>query len=391
MRITWDKQNVDKLVRLLKKSESLDSAILKTKSVFGGTVSSNTIRRVLKDKTDGLTVEETLNEKAGRAGIDEFVQLVKNSKKGKGFLSFETVCNKLNKTPKEVRTLIKIAEDKGYRFNVNEDKIAVDSSAILFELEEVKVPAARLPNRVKTLTIGIISDTHFGSRAAHPEYVKDFVNKAYTEYGVRTMLHCGDITAGNDVYRGQIAELDCWACDEQCDEAVKHLPKLDGLNYYMILGNHDVAFVKKAGVDPGKIMAGKRSDFTIVGHLSGKVILKPDNVIIEMLHMKSSAHARSYVLEKYMTRSIFKGNLPHVILEGHRHTAGYFALNGVQCLLVPCFEDRNMFIKYNGFVPEIGGTILTLELDDTGTVTGCTPKFIYYNSERDIPVEVYEK
>ena len=391
MRIKWTEKNVEKLVRLLKKSESIQSALSKTESVFGRNLSVDAIRRVLKDKTEGLELEGLINEKAKQKGIDEFVTVLKNSKKGKGFQTIESLCDKLGKTPKQIKDLIKIAEGKGYRFKINTDRIAVDDNETYFDIEEVTEPATNLPNRKKSIKIGIISDTHFGSRAALSSCVKDFVEKAYYEHGIRTLLHCGDIVAGNGVYKGQVAELSYWACDEQCDAAMSGLPELEGLNYYAILGNHDVDFIKKAGVDPGRIITKSRKDIKIVGHLKGKVILKPENIVIEMLHVKSNAHARSYVLEKYMTRSIFKGDLPHVILEGHRHTAGYFSLNGVQCLLVPCFEDRNMFVKYFGFVPEIGGTILNLELDDKGTVTGCIPQFIFYDCEKDIPVVVEGK
>jgi predicted phosphodiesterase len=388
MKIRWTQKNVEKLIKLLKKSNSIEEAVLRTQQIFGRVVTSETIKRVLKEKSE-LSIPDLLNERAAQQGIDEFVSILKNSKKGKGFLTLEDLCNRLDKTPNDVRKLIKIAENKGYKFKIGSERIVVDNKEEeVFDLTEVQETATKLPNRTKTIKIGIISDTHFGSKAALTACVKDFIHKAYDEHGIRTILHCGDILAGNGVYKGQMAELSYWACDDQCDAAIEGMPKLDGLNYYAILGNHDVDFIKKVGVDPGRKLSKSRDDIHIVGQLKGKVILRPENIIIEMLHIKSSAHARSYVLEKYMTRAIFKGDLPHVILEGHRHTAGYFALNGVQCLLVPCFEDRNMFVKYHGFVPEVGGTILTLELDENNTIVGCTPQFIFYNSEQDIPVSV---
>jgi predicted phosphodiesterase len=234
----------------------------------------------------------------------------------------------------------------------------------------------------RILKFGIISDTHYGSKAATVDLINHFVNSAYNE-GVRRIIHGGDITTGNSVYKGQVSELSHWGCHAQCLEVCKNLPTKPDLKYFAILGNHDMNFVKEAGVDPGLILEDMRSDIKIFGHIKGRIILQPGDISIEVIHIKSNAHARSYALEKHLSKSIYKGSLPHMVLAGHLHRAGYFPMNGVHCFMLPCFEDENLFVKYHDFVPEVGGIIVTLELTEDNQIISCFPKFMFYNTRKD--------
>ena len=227
----------------------------------------------------------------------------------------------------------------------------------------------------------MISDTHLGSSAALEEEVKHFINMAYDEYGIRTIFHGGDITTGNSVYRAQVSELDFWGCQQQCERVAEVFPERDGLTYYGILGNHDINFRKTAGIDMGYILHSLRKDIIILGELKSTFML--DSLRVELLHIKSHAHAKSYALEKHIARTVSKGNHPDVILAGHRHVGAYFMSNGIHAFMLPCFEDSNLFVKYNDFVPSIGGIIIEFVFNEDGQVISCIPNFKIYNPKQD--------
>lgn len=371
----WDSKSVEVAVDILRKSASPDSALKQINKMFKEDISWNALRKVLL-KRKQLSPKSILNQENQTEEMDCIINHLNNKSK-KNNKSLEGLCNFFNKSPQYIKNLLDQAAQLGYKFDLVEDKILLNKKIDL-ETRESDVSSFSI-NR--TIKLGIISDTHFGSQAACPEYISHFINTAYAE-GVRKIVHGGDILTGNSVYRRQVAELSHWGCHNQCLEACKGLPQKKDLEYYVLLGNHDMDFVTTAGVDPGLILESMRPDIKVIGHIKGNIKLQPENILIEVVHIKSSAHARSYPLEKHLAKSVSKGFLPDIVLAGHRHCSGYFPVNGVQCFMLPCFEDENIFVKYHDFVPEVGGLILTLGLNAENKIISCSPEFRYYNTKR---------
>ena len=371
----WDSKTVEISVAILRKSTSPSNAVKALSKEFGEEVTWNALRKALL-KHKQISPKDVLNQENQTAEIDCIVNHLKNKSK-KNNKSLEGLCNFFNKSPQYIKNLLSQATTLGYKFDIIEDKIILDKK-INLDARESDISSFSID---RTIKLGILSDTHFGSKAACPEYISHFVETAYAE-GVRKFVHGGDILTGNSVYRRQESELSHWGCHSQCLEACKGLPQKKDLEYYVLLGNHDMDFVTSAGVDPGLILESMRPDIKIIGHLKGNIRLQPENILIEVVHIKSSAHARSYPLEKHLMKAVSKGFLPDVVLAGHRHCSGYFPVNGVQCFMLPCFEDENIFVKYHDFVPEVGGLILTLGLNADNKIISCSPEFRYYNTKR---------
>jgi predicted phosphodiesterase len=295
------------------------------------------------------------------------------------------LCDLMNMAPSKVEGLVNEAIAYGYRVKISDDRFSVNKE--LETPQDAPSTEVIIPKVAKsTVRLGIISDTHFGSKTCLREEIKNFVDTAYNDYGVRTMLHCGDIFAGIEVYHGQEAEVSHWGCDAQLSDAVENLPKKDGLEYYGILGNHDVSYVKRAGVDIGDRFARLRPDYHHLGELKERLIV--NGIDIELIHLKSSAHARSYSLEKHIYQSISKINHPDVVLCGHRHTNGYFEIQGVHTLLIPCFEYASIHLKYCDFVPSIGGVIMDFILDDDDKLIRVSPTFFLYKAEKIVGTSI---
>lgn len=369
----WDSKSIEVAIDILHKSSSPDVALKQINKVFKEDISWNALRKALL-KAKQVSPKDLLNYSNRTDEIEEIVNHLNNKKKSCN-KSLEGLCNFFNKSPQYIKNLLDKATDLGYKFDFVEDKILLDK-AVNNETQNLKVPISI--SNTRTIKFGVISDTHFGSKAARPDLIADFVDFAY-EQGVRDILHGGDIVTGNSVYKGQVAELSHWGCHAQCLEACKGLPQKKDLKYYGILGNHDLAFVKSAGVDPGLILESMRPDIKIIGHIKGNITLTPENILIELVHIKSNAYSLSYPLEKHLAKAVSKGFLPDMILAGHLHRSGFFTLNGIQGFVLPCFEDENIFVKYHDFVPVIGGVIITLKLDSNNKIIECIPHFKYYN------------
>lgn len=388
----WTKERINELKELFKTVSTVEDGLEKASRKYQKNITSDSFRSALRrngevGELENLVSPDSKNKipKDDIPDIDSFISLINRSKHKSTLVSFRKVCNKLDISPKKAETLIKKARELGYAVEVENDSLYIKKEKkVQDSIPKIKIKK----DKSKRFKFGVISDTHAGSAAALPEVVKDFVNYAYKDHGVRLMLHGGDILTGNSVYRGQIAELDMWGCKQQCEGASEMLPQLDDLKYYAILGNHDVNFVKSAGVDPGYILNSMRPDIIILGSIKATFEIAPYGLMVELAHIKSSAHAKSYALEKHIAKNISKGTSVDMIFAGHRHTAGYWMLNDIHSFMCPCFENANFFVKYNDFVPSVGGIIVDVELNSEGRITKCVPEFRMYDVEKDTHIVI---
>lgn len=380
-RFLWDNEKFHIVATEFSKSKSINEALRKVKTVLGRSFTYKALSRAFNrfgHACPGILLQKISKyerpvDTYGDKSLDEFIQFT-NKKK----YSFSELCNLLDISPRRLEEFIEKAKEMGYVLNVSNERVAINKEIKnQNKLSNVKIPI-REGSKIR---FGVISDTHFGSKAALPEYVTDFVNSAYKNYGVRTIIHCGDILTGDSVFKSQVAELDKWGLQSQCDCASNALPKLKDLNYYMLLGNHDVDFIKQAGIDPGFVLESIRSDFHALGTLKSMFTIENTGINVEVLHIKSKAHAKSYALEKHIAKTVSKQHCPDIIFCGHLHTSSYFILNNIHCFMVPCFEDANLFVDYNDFVPSIGGIVVEITVNKNNEIVQCIPIFDLYNQK----------
>lgn len=371
----WTEAYINKAIDILKKHQTLLEALDEMKKKFDISVTHSGLSGAIKAKF-GVTPKQFLaTGKIHVTGNSEIVSklitLIK-VKKNKN-LSFRELCDEFDLSPAKMDNILAEAKDLGYNIDLSDDGFFLNRDC---EVQKVSQKVFAPNISANHFRIAVISDTHLGSDVALVDELQHFVNRAYDDFDVRTILHCGDLLAGEQVYKGQVAELNHWGCAKQCNALSAALPKRKDLQYFAILGNHDVSFTKIAGIDVGRILEASRPDLHCVGALSQRIIL--NGVEIELAHIKSSAHARSYSLEKHIYRTLALNNHMQVAFCGHRHTNGYFEIQGVHTFLVPCFEDANMFVKYNDFNPSVGGIIVDFFVDDQNNITSISPRFLLY-------------
>jgi predicted phosphodiesterase len=283
--------------------------------------------------------------------------------------TLEEVANHLDVSPHRARQLVAQAQKQGLHLQVSEAglgfHIPVD--------ERVKV--VPIPATVgETQRVAVISDLHYGSKYCLRDRITDFVTYAYKERGVREILVPGDMLDGS--YRHGKFEVSHVGLEEQTRDMIENLPRLPGLTYHMISGNHDFTFTNDAGVNVCEfiVRAGRsagRKDLFAYGDRGA--FLKIRGALVHMWHpLKGMGYAMSYPLQKQVEK-YSSGEKPDILLAGHWHVHGYFRARGVRAIACPTFQGGgSAFGRALGGSPDIGGLVLSWDLTEHGTLRNFT-------------------
>jgi len=224
--------------------------------------------------------------------------------------------------------------------------------------------------------IGMISDTHLGSKCQQLTYLHDFYEVA-DSLGVTNIYNAGDITDGDGtVYRGHRQEIFLNGHDEYIDYVAKHYPYKPNISTHFILGNHDYSFFKTAGINIGPPIEHRRPDMKYCGELGAYIQLQTDCKFYMHHPTGGRAYSLSYNPQKFAQN--FQPHLkPNIYLVGHYHGKGWFgAGRNIEVFLGMCFQSQTTLFKAKGWVPDIGGMIVDLQFENgqlQGFRTICIP------------------
>jgi predicted phosphodiesterase len=300
-------------------------------------------------------------------------------------VSIEFLADALDVSPKRAREAVDILRQDGFRI--------VDDSGAPGSIRLEKLPPAtptvtRLALAGDEVTIGIVSDTHLGSREeALPELLA--VYEEFEARGIDTVLHAGDLTAGIGIYRGQQANglaHGMGTYNAQVDYATEVYPQIDGITTYMIAGNHDIeGEAGRVGFDPVQAVCHRRKDIIYCGAYHGSLEL-PNGAHATMVHGRGGGgYAISYKPQRYV-EGLPPGRKPALLVFGHYHVSGFFRHRQVTCLLAGCFEWQTDLLVRLGLQPDVGAWIVTLRLGDDGSVVGIKPEWLGFYAGRKVPM-----
>ena len=214
--------------------------------------------------------------------------------------------------------------------------------------------------------IGLFSCTHFGSVYSADAERRQFYDLCVKE-GVEHLYGCGDVTAGNNVYRGQLRDLrnGCITADSQATLAADDFASA-GLPIDFILGNHDDKWLKDFGFDVGKAIekaaAGSKHPVKYLGSGGARVTLgKKTNspCVLDLLHPGGgTAYALSYRLQK-IVESYTGGDKPHIVAVGHFHKAEEIPhLRNMMAIQPGCFEWQTPFMRSRAIEAHVAGCVV---------------------------------
>ena len=233
-----------------------------------------------------------------------------------------------------------------------------------------------------TLKFAIMGDTQFGSKYSQITYLHEFYDLCVKE-GITTVYHTGDITDGLKMRAGHEYELYLTSADEMRDDVAANYPKRDGITTYFITGNHDASIYKHIGYDIGQAIANLRDDLVYLGRDCAVIDLTP-KCKLELRHpWDGTAYAISYKMQK-MIEAMEADSKPNILAVGHYHKAEYLFYRNVHALQTGCFQGQTPFTRGKGISVWMGGWIVTVRLDDEGSIIGLAPEFIpFYKSATD--------
>jgi len=170
----------------------------------------------------------------------------------------------------------------------------------------------------------------------------------------------------------------CHECCTQLTALDWLLPRLDGLAYYAIGGNHDYSFLKSVGYNIVAAFAVAREDVTYLGFDVADVPIT-DQVDVLLYHPSGGVpYALSYRLQKGMEQIAFEelstvaksGENPkmRLVMAGHLHVSMTMQRGPIMGMQCGCFEGQTNYLKRKMLFPSIGGYVVEMWLTDAGLI-----------------------
>lgn len=295
--------------------------------------------------------------------------------------TFEQLCDAMDMSPSATRELIKRAKDAGIAVKFGHGHVGIG-----FEENDETHDAGPPPTVGDLFKVGVISDLHLGSKYCLRKEITDCVNRIH-KAGARDILVPGDLLDG--CYRHGEFELKYSGLEDQTQDLIRTLPRLRGLRYHAISGNHDYTFTEKTGVDVGAYITGQfarvgRNDIKFYGDRAAT--LRIGGTTVRMLHpMGSCSYAVSYKLAKFV-EAFSSAEKPGVLLVGHYHRSCYIYTRGVHTIACPTMQGPgSAFGKSLGLGPQaIGGLLLSWRLTKFQTLREFNIRAInYFKHEKE--------
>lgn len=231
-----------------------------------------------------------------------------------------------------------------------------------------------------TVRVGVLSDTHLGSRTQQISHVRDFYKYADAR-GVQAFLHAGDIVDGLHVHRDAVYRQFAHGFDAQLGYAAKEYPLSQNGPTYFIEGNHDLWYYGNAGASAGLWLAEKRNDLIYLGDYEAFVDIGRLRMMLRHGMKGGGSYALSYKLQKMVEQMHPEERATtHVVLSGHYHSTCYIGrYQGVFAWMLGCFQARTRYER--GPVakhPQIAALVLEIEFTRDMKVWNIRPDEKYY-------------
>ena len=317
--------------------------------------------------------------------------------------NLEDIANKFDVSPKRIREKLDEMEIMGYALVIGKGSYAIITSTV----PQVAPPEIRIADlQGKTFNIGVASDWQAGSKWAQPTALNQFIKYAYEEYDVRHMMVPGDPTDGAYVYgprhidnlipqcRPQ-SRKHCWTTAlAQVDLVDFYAPKMPGMMYYMMGGNHDRSLISNSGMDPIRMICERRDDMHYGGYDVWSIRLTEKSYVRLVHPTGGPAYARSYKLQKGIENLAFEAlaeamreempPMTSILVMAHYHLTNHAPEPPLHGVLAGCFQGQTPYLKVKNLKPHIAGLILEVEFSKYGKLSQVADRPIFFDEiQRD--------
>lgn len=230
----------------------------------------------------------------------------------------------------------------------------------------------------KTITFGLIGDTHINSKYTQLTYLHKFYDICASR-GIADIYHTGDIDEGEQMRMGHQYECYTQGADDHVSEIIKNYPRREGIMTHFITGNHDASLIKRCGMNIGKAISKERPDMDYLGADVTDVHLTP-NCTLRLLHpWDGSAYALSYKVQKII-EAMEADSKPNILAVGNYHKIEYFFYRSIHAFQTGTFQSQTPFMRGKGLSAHMGGWIITIDVDSKGYIQRIVPEVIPFYS-----------
>jgi len=234
----------------------------------------------------------------------------------------------------------------------------------------------------RTIRFGLMGDTQINSKFTQLTYLHDFYD-ACEDAGITDVYHTGDMDEGEQMRPGHQYECYTQGADDHVAEIVKVYPKRDGITTHFITGNHDASILRRCGYNIGTTIAAERPDMRYLGQDCALVQLTPNCSMLLMHPWDGTAYAISYKSQK-IAESLQGGEKPNILAIGHYHKLEYLPYRNIHIFQTGTFQAQTPFMRGKSIAAMMGGWILEITVDASGTITSLVQRLIpYYRAIRD--------
>lgn len=224
------------------------------------------------------------------------------------------------------------------------------------------------------IRFGLMGDTQLNSKYTQITYLHELYD-LYEREGIKDVYHTGDIDEGEEMRPGHKYECYTQGADDHIAEIVRVYPKRDEITTNFITGNHDHAFIKRAGLDIGTQIAGFRNDMKYLGMDCAVIQLTP-NCTLELRHPgDGTAYAISYKTQK-MIDAMSGGEKPNILAIGHYHKVEHLFYRNIHVFQTGTLQAQTPWMKSKQISAHMGGWIIEAYVNDDGSVNRIKPEFI---------------
>jgi predicted phosphodiesterase len=225
------------------------------------------------------------------------------------------------------------------------------------------------------IVIGVLSDTHIGSKYTNNEYIYDAF-RAFDAAGVDLVCHAGDVCEGMSNRAGHVLECTDIGYNNQRTAAVEVLKSYESAPMYFISGNHDDWFKMSNGACIVSDICEQIPNATFLGHSEGNIQIGATQV--RLWHgLDGSSYAHSYRIQK-IVESLTGGDKPQVLIAGHTHKAFYVYERHVHCVSAGCIQKQSSWMRGKRLSAHTGFWILRMTLNELGVGRMSTEWFPLY-------------
>jgi len=312
-------------------------------------------RRGLKGYVNGAP------EATSTATADDLLALLR---KRQGGIDLDGIWSELGIQPDVANKLIRELRDR--HIDVQELTASYYGAPTIYTVPKMAAPPTltepRLPYDADVIRFGVMADSHMNSVHCKEEALFGLYDRFEAE-GVPYVLHGGDITTAERVFRGQEYEVERVGFDAQLDYTAEHYPRRRGIKTIAIGGNHDFQYQKMMGANFPAALAARREDIDFIGWYDATVWL--GDLKVRLWHgAGGGAYALSYTAQKFI-RDMPGGSKPDILIVGHFHNMIQFVSRDVYVIHPGCTEGQSLWAKRKGLNAQIGGFLVEATMEPT--------------------------